>query len=127
MFLSVFDLFKLSVGPSSSHTMGPMIAAKRFADGVAGGALPEGDLAVECHLYGSLAYTGEGHGTFRAVLCGLLGLAPESYDRDAADAALAQLAERRRVTIGGRDLRLDPEAGIVAERGKRLQKHPNAL
>ncbi len=69
MFLSVFDIFKVSVGPSSSHTMGPMLAAGRFREKVA--KLPAAGAAIECRLYGSLAYTGEGHGTFRAVLCGL--------------------------------------------------------
>ena len=80
MFLSIFDIFKISVGPSSSHTMGPMLAARRFADELAARPLPAGDLALAVSLYGSLAYTGEGHGTFRAVLCGLLGITPESYE-----------------------------------------------
>jgi L-serine dehydratase len=127
MFLSIFDIFKISVGPSSSHTMGPMIAARRFADDVAALALPSGDLAVTCHLYGSLAYTGEGHGTFRAVLCGLMGMSPETYDRNAADAALARLSETQTLAMGGHRIRLDPSAAIVAERGKRLPAHPNAM
>ena len=125
MFLSVFDIFKVSVGPSSSHTMGPMIAARRFRDRAAG--LPANGAKIECRLYGSLAYTGEGHGTFRAVLCGLLGMTPETYDRDAADRALAELAETRSTLIGNNRVTLDPEASIVAEKGKRLPGHPNAM
>ncbi|MHB1103920.1 MAG: L-serine ammonia-lyase [Devosia sp.] len=127
MFLSVFDIFKVSVGPSSSHTMGPMIAAKRFVDAAHGAGLPDGPLALRCHLHGSLAYTGEGHGTFRAVLCGLIGMMPESYDREAANVALAELATRQRIRISGREIGLDPESAIIAERGKRLPRHPNAL
>jgi L-serine dehydratase len=127
MFLSIFDIFKISVGPSSSHTMGPMLAAKRFVDDLAALPLPAGDLSLSVSLYGSLAYTGEGHGTFRAVLCGLLGMSPETYDRDEAEAALASLAHTQRVRAGARTMRLDPEAAIVAERGKRLPAHPNAM
>ena len=78
MFLSIFDIFKISVGPSSSHTMGPMLAAGRFVADVAALALPAGELTLQVSLYGSLAYTGEGHGTFRAVLAGLAGLMPET-------------------------------------------------
>jgi L-serine dehydratase len=125
MFLSVFDIFKVSVGPSSSHTMGPMLAAKRFRDRVA--ALPANGAAIECRLYGSLAYTGEGHGTFRAVLCGLLGITPETYDRDATDAALAELARTKVVTIGRNQVSLDPATAVIAEKGKRLPGHPNAM
>lgn len=125
MFLSVFDIFKVSVGPSSSHTMGPMIAARRFRERVA--AMPANGAIVECRLYGSLAYTGEGHGTFRAVLCGLLGMTPETYDRDAADAALAQLAVDKTTMMGRNRVSLDPAVAIVAEKGKRLPGHPNAM
>ncbi len=125
MFLSVFDIFKVSVGPSSSHTMGPMIAAKRFADRVA--RIPAAGAKLECRLYGSLAYTGEGHGTHRAVLCGLLGMTPETYDRAAADSALADLAVSRSVVIGGHRVGLDPADAILAMKGKRLPGHPNAL
>ena len=129
MFLSVFDIFKVSVGPSSSHTMGPMIAARRFVDTAREAALAHpGPLAVRCHLYGSLAYTGEGHGTFRAVLVGLLGFSPENYDRGVAERELADLDLHRRLDIGrGRVLILDPGRAIVPERGKRLPLHPNGM
>jgi L-serine dehydratase len=126
MFLSVFDIFKISVGPSSSHTMGPMLAAKRFRDLIA--AMPSaGGASIECRLYGSLAYTGEGHGTHRAVLCGLIGMVPETYDRDLASAELTALAERRTTMIGGHRIMLDPAHAIIAERGKRLPGHPNGM
>ncbi len=127
MFLSIFDIFKLGVGPSSSHTMGPMVAAKRFIDEVSAMPLPAGELSLRASLFGSLAYTGEGHGTFRAVLCGLVGMTPEDYDRAEADRQLAILETTQRVRAGGRTLCLDSNAAIVAERGRRLPEHPNAL
>jgi L-serine dehydratase len=127
MFLSIFDIFKLSVGPSSSHTMGPMIAAKRFVDDLAAMPLPAGELSLTVGLYGSLAYTGEGHGTFRAALCGLMGMSPEGYDRADADRALDELSRTHRLRVGLRTVRLDPDAAIIAERGKRLPLHPNGM
>lgn len=81
---SIFDIFKAGPGPSSSHTIGPMRAALAFREALQ--ALPNsGDLqgsAVDVYLYGSLSLTGEGHGTYRAVLGGLLGWAPETCDCD---------------------------------------------
>lgn len=128
MFLSVFDIFKISVGPSSSHTMGPMLAAGRFLDALAHEPLPDGDVRIECGLYGSLAYTGEGHGTVRAVLCGLLGMLPETYDRDAADAALHDVALRGWIRLrNGRLVGLDPASAIHLCKGERLPAHPNGM
>ena len=129
MFLSIFDIFKISVGPSSSHTMGPMLAAARFLVLARPAALASHkQLALRCQLYGSLAYTGEGHGTFRAVLAGLLGLSPETYDRAVADRELADLTLRPVVPVGrGKALTLDAATAIVAEKGKRLVAHPNGM
>src|SRR3569832_382232 len=108
MFLSIFDIFKISVGPSSSHTMGPMLAAGRFIELAAASPLPEGQMRLGCRLYGSLAYTGEGHGTVRAILCGLMGMRPQTYDRAEADAALQQLQANAQVRLpGGRGVALD--------------------
>ncbi|HHY51343.1 MAG TPA: L-serine ammonia-lyase [Alphaproteobacteria bacterium] len=127
MFLSIFDIFKIGVGPSSSHTMGPMLAAGRFVEEVAARPLPAGELSLSVHLYGSLAYTGEGHGTYRAILCGLMGLTPETYEREAAERQLGELAHIQRIRAGTRTLRLDPAAAIIAERGQRLPLHANAM
>jgi L-serine dehydratase len=95
MLASIFDLFKLGVGPSSSHTMGPMTAAARFVDLLA----ERSDLArvarVEITLYGSLALTGRGHATDQAVILGLAGFAPASLDPDAGVAALTRISETR--------------------------------
>jgi L-serine dehydratase len=128
MFLSIFDIFKVSVGPSSSHTMGPMLAAGRFLDLAATSELPTGPLRLGCRLYGSLAYTGEGHGTIRAVLCGLMGMKPETYDRDQATVALDELAKSGTVRLrNGRVVGLDPATAVGLEKGKRLPAHPNGM
>ena len=89
MFLSVFDIFKVGVGPSSSHTMGPMLAAARFLEALRDGAdrIPGSGAAarLEATLHGSLAFTGKGHATDRATILGLAGFTPDDMDRDRAD------------------------------------------
>ncbi len=101
MFLSVFDIFKIGVGPSSSHTVGPMLAAGRFLDSLRAGRekVPgAGELArLECSLHGSLAFTGKGHATDRAVMLGLAGFDPVNYDMAAADLAEAAIRETGKV------------------------------
>ena len=99
MFLSVFDMFKVGVGPSSSHTMGPMVAAARFLDLMR--ASPFHFHGLRASLHGSLAFTGVGHATDRAVILGLAGFAPESYEAEAAKTVLAEIAARGRVTPEG--------------------------
>lgn len=127
MFLSVFDIFKVGIGPSSSHTMGPMLAARRFVALAVGSSLPGGRLALGCRLYGSLAYTGEGHGTIRAVLCGLIGFEPATYDRAAADAALEELGRTATVRLpNGRLVDLRPDL-VRTEKGRRLPAHANGM
>jgi L-serine dehydratase len=127
VFLSVFDIFKIGIGPSSSHTMGPMVAAGRFLDSLAGQALPDGPMRLGCRLYGSLAYTGEGHGTIRAVLCGLLGMVPAIYDKRLADRALDELAQRGTVRLrNGRVVGLSLQS-VSTEKGTRLPAHPNGM
>ena len=80
--ISVFELFKIGIGPSSSHTVGPMVAAKRFRDAVEAGGAPVA--AITAETYGSLAWTGRGHGTDLAIGLGLLGASPGTVDPDAA-------------------------------------------
>jgi L-serine dehydratase len=132
LFLSVLDIFKIGVGPSSSHTMGPMLAAARFldrlredADPIPGAGPPARLRAI---LHGSLAFTGKGHAPDRAVALGLLGFAPESFDAAAAEAALARLAERRRVEPEGLPpLAFDAATDIVFDFGPPLPGHANGL
>ncbi|WP_372893124.1 serine dehydratase beta chain, partial [Rhodosalinus sp.] len=87
MFLSVFEMFKVGIGPSSSHTMGPMVAAGRFLDLLR--AAPFAAAGLRAHLHGSLAFTGVGHATDRAVILGLAGVLPETYEAEAAEAVLS--------------------------------------
>lgn len=84
MFLSVFDVFKIGIGPSSSHTMGPMTAAGQFLNCLRQHRSRHDASAVDVTLHGSLAFTGKGHATDRAVALGLLGWQPATFDFDAA-------------------------------------------
>ncbi len=82
MAVSVFDLFKIGIGPSRSHTVGPMRAALMFAQGLEGDALLTATASLKVDLYGSLGATGKGHGTDRGVMLGLMGDAPDTVDPD---------------------------------------------
>ncbi|MCI5111773.1 MAG: L-serine ammonia-lyase [Marivita sp.] len=126
MFLSVFDMFKVGIGPSSSHTMGPMVAAARFLDRLR--KAPFSVAGVRASLHGSLAFTGVGHATDRATILGLAGFVPESYDRDKADAALAQIKDTKTVTPDGLPaLRFDPETDLTFDFGPNLPGHANGM
>ena len=132
VFLSVFDIFKIGVGPSSSHTMGPMTAASRFLDDLRGGKEKEpgaGDLArLGCSLHGSLAFTGKGHATDRAVILGLLGYRPDTLDPDRAEILEAQVRETRRIQPPGLpELDFDPETDLVFDYGPALPGHANGM
>ncbi|EPX83826.1 L-serine dehydratase, iron-sulfur-dependent, single chain form [Rubellimicrobium thermophilum DSM 16684] len=126
MFLSVFDMFKIGIGPSSSHTMGPMVAAGRFLDLLR--AQPFRVAGLRASLHGSLAFTGVGHATDRAVILGLEGFLPESYDADAAEAALTRIREERLVRPAGLPpLRFDPATDLRFDYGPALPGHANGL
>jgi L-serine dehydratase len=126
MHVSVFDLFKLGVGPSSSHTMGPMTAAGRFLERL-GGDL-ERTARVETTLYASLALTGRGHATDRAVILGLSGFQPRTLDPDEADAVIATVREGGRLRLGGaHDIAFDERRDLLWAGRERLPQHPNAL
>ena len=91
MSLSVFDIFKVGIGPSSSHTMGPMRAAREFALGLERDGLLAQTSTIAVRLYGSLALTGVGHGTDRAVLAGLEGAEPETVDPDSIEPTVQRI------------------------------------
>ncbi|WP_271301169.1 L-serine ammonia-lyase [Sphingomonas sp. CV7422] len=121
--ISVAELFTIGIGPSSSHTVGPMRAAFDFAQRVVG----QGVTTVRCDLYGSLALTGRGHATDTAVILGLAGWQPERLDPDAAPAILADIEMRRRLPLaGGAEIAFAP-GGIVFHPREFLPEHPNAL
>ncbi|MCR9157395.1 MAG: L-serine ammonia-lyase [Rhodobacteraceae bacterium] len=126
MFLSVFDMFKVGIGPSSSHTMGPMVAAARFLDRLR--KAPFSVAGVKASLHGSLAFTGVGHATDRATILGLAGFVPETYDRNKADATLAKIKTTKTVTPDGLPaLRFDPESDLHFDFGPNLPGHANGM
>ena len=126
MFLSVFEIFKPGIGPSSSHTMGPMVAATRFLDLLRRQAFTPAGLSAR--LCGSLAFTGKGHATDRAVILGLSGMTLESYEAEEADARMARIAAQGRVAPEGLpELRFDPETDLRFDYDTALPGHANAL
>ncbi len=126
MNVSVFDLFKLGVGPSSSHTMGPMTAAGRFLAWL--GADVGRAARVETTLYASLALTGRGHATDRAVILGLAGFEPRTLDPDAGDAVVLAARTEGRLKLGGtHEIAFDEARDLVWAGRTRLPQHPNAL
>lgn len=126
MFLSVFDMFKVGIGPSSSHTIGPMVAAARFLDHLR--AQPFKVAGVRASLHGSLAFTGIGHATDRAVILGLAGFRADDYDAERAEAALLRIRETGEVTPEGLGpLRFDPARDLVFDYGPPLPGHANGL
>ena len=126
MTLSVFDMFKVGVGPSSSHTMGPMIAAAQFLDLVCDANVPV--VRLQCTLHGSLALTGKGHGTDRAVILGFAGFRPESFALDRADEELEQVRTSATVSPPGHgSFRFDPSRDLQFDFDERLPGHSNGL
>ena len=126
MFLSVFDMFKVGIGPSSSHTMGPMVAAARFLDRLR--ASPFAPHGLRASLHGSLAFTGVGHATDRATVLGLAGFSPETYVRAEADRAMREIAETCRVHPEGLgELVFDPARDIRFDRTRALSGHANGM
>ncbi|MBS1302567.1 L-serine ammonia-lyase [Loktanella sp. SALINAS62] len=132
MFLSITDVFKIGVGPSSSHTMGPMTAAALFLDDLRRGVerIPgAGDLAsVTATLHGSLAFTGKGHATDRAVRLGLLGMVPATFDADKAEALDAALQATGTLHPDGLPpLGFVPDRDVIFDYGPPLELHANGL
>ena len=126
MFLSVFDMFKVGVGPSSSHTIGPMVAAARFLDHLR--AQPFQVAGLRASLHGSLAFTGVGHATDRAVILGLAGMRADDYDADKAEAELARISAEHNVQPEGLNtLRFHPKDDLIFDYGPALPGHANGL
>lgn len=126
MFLSVFDMFKVGVGPSSSHTMGPMVAAARFLELMR--ASPFHFYGVAGSLHGSLAFTGVGHATDRATILGLAGFEPASYDASKAETTLAAIEATHRISPPGLpDLAFNPKTDLTFDYGPALPGHANGM
>ncbi len=127
MFLSVFDLFKIGIGPSSSHTVGPMVAARRFLLKASELSFPQTG-RINVSLHGSLAFTGKGHGSDRAVVLGLAGETPDTVDPDKVEAILARMTERGRILLAsGLVLDFNPARDVVFDFGPALPGHANGM
>jgi L-serine dehydratase len=127
MTTSVFDLFRIGIGPSSSHTVGPMRAARAFAEGLLAGGLLERTAMVRVDLHGSLGATGRGHGTDRAVVLGLLGETPEDVDVDAIPRLLGAVRETGRLLLLGRHAVPFREEEHLRFEPRPLPFHPNGM
>ncbi|GLY77371.1 L-serine ammonia-lyase [Actinoallomurus iriomotensis] len=128
MAISVFDLFKVGIGPSSSHTGGPMVAAHRFARSLSADGLLEKTASVRTVLYGSLGLTGKGHGSDKAVILGLEGDRPESVDVDGVPARLASARSRGTIRLlGSREVPFVVGSDLIFERKESLPHHPNGM
>ena len=129
MSISVFDIFKIGIGPSSSHTVGPMRAAARFLTRW----LDERDSLAQCtriraELFGSLALTGRGHGTDKAVMCGLEGALPDTIDPDTVAPTLERIRRDHRINLLGKhEIAFDEKADLIFNKRSRLPFHPNGM
>ena len=128
MALSVFDIFKIGIGPSSSHTMGPMNAARQFVLDLRERSLLSDTHQVSIELFGSLALTGKGHCTDRAILLGLEGSAPESIEPDSIDEQLARIRQQHRINLlGEREIDFDEATHLLFKRNQVLPLHANGM
>jgi L-serine dehydratase len=133
MFLSVFDVFKIGVGPSSSHTMGPMSAANRFLELILSNEWPRPSsnvhvAAIRVSLHGSLAHTGIGHGTGRAVVLGLMGERPDEVDPDKMDAIIDEVERTGRINPPGHpSYDFQPKTDLIFDKKVPLPGHANGM
>ena len=128
MHISVFDIFKIGIGPSSSHTVGPMRAAKRFAERLELDGQLETTARVKVELFGSLGFTGKGHGSDKAILLGLEGAEPATVDVDSVAKRVADVTETKRVRLlGTHEVALDPGDGLLFHRREKLPLHANGM
>jgi L-serine dehydratase len=126
--LSVVDIFKIGIGPSSSHTVGPMRIAARFLDEAREAGALEAAARAKIELHGSLALTGLGHGTDKAAILGLLGEVPDRIDPDAADCMVAGVRAKKRLTLaGGPEIAFDPARDIELRGDIIPEVHPNEM
>jgi L-serine dehydratase len=128
MAVSVFDLFSIGIGPSSSHTVGPMRAARRFVERLASDGLLDQTSRVKAELFGSLGATGHGHGSDKAVLWGLEGEDPETIDTRTAPFRIAEIAESARIRLNGtHQVGIHLDNDVILHRRQRLPYHPNGM
>lgn len=124
--LSVMDMFKIGVGPSSSHTLGPWTAARRFARKALSADYPV--ISLQVYLFGSLAKTGKGHGTDIAILLGLRDEDPVTFDLQMLNSLIDQIHQQKRIDLGGKHaLAFDPLCDLVFRYDESLPRHPNGM
>ncbi|MBV9295783.1 MAG: L-serine ammonia-lyase [Acidobacteriaceae bacterium] len=128
MKTSIFDLFRIGIGPSSSHTVGPMRAARRFGAGLEETIGLKNVRRVQVELYGSLALTGVGHGTDKAILSGLSGQKPEEADPSSIDSLVHAIRAERSLAVLGRDaIEFDEPRDLLYHNDRVLPGHPNGM
>jgi len=128
MAISVFDLFSIGIGPSSSHTVGPMRAAQQFVQNLKDDGLLHQVTKVKADLYGSLGATGKGHGSDKAVMLGLEGELPESIDTDSVESRLESIRSTRQLNLlGEHAVKFDENKQLVMHRRKTLPFHANGM
>lgn len=126
--ISVFDMFKIGIGPSSSHTVGPMKAGNIFIEDLVKQGLYDATDEMRSELFGSLGQTGKGHGTGKAVILGLMGEAPDTVDTDKIDAILESVSNDEKLILNsGREILFSRANGITYHRRKSLPAHANAM
>lgn len=126
--ISVFDMFSIGIGPSSSHTVGPMKAAKLFVDTLIEQTLLTDVDRVKCELFGSLGQTGIGHGTGKAVILGLYGHTPEGIPVESIEPTLATVVSSEKIALnGGHEVNFPKDNAIIYHRRKSLPAHANAM
>ncbi|MFE7872338.1 L-serine ammonia-lyase [Micromonospora humida] len=126
--ISVFDLFSVGIGPSSSHTVGPMRAGRTFVTGLKADGLLHTVTRVRAELFGSLGATGHGHGSDRAVLLGLAGESPETVDTDSVGPRVAEIRARGRLALlGTQEIDFEADRDLVLHRRRSLPYHPNGM
>jgi L-serine dehydratase len=125
--ISAFDMLKIGVGPSSSHTMGPWRAVQRWLRELEASIGLSAVRGITLHLYGSLALTGRGHATDQALCLALLGYEPETVPVERIGEFLDELCARAKVTLGGNDVPFDPSADIIFHKDQRLPGHANGM
>ncbi len=127
MIVSLFELFSIGIGPSSSHTVGPMRAARTAIHEIQVASKLHALTGIHVELFGSLAATGEGHCTDIAILLGLEGHTPEGVDPDAIGEYIARIKREKTLSIAGEQIPFDVKKDLVFQKGKFLPYHSNAL
>lgn len=128
MAVSVFDIFKIGIGPSSSHTVGPMRAARLFTKALQDAAVADRVGRVQSEMFGSLGATGRGHGTDVAVILGLSGHEPDTVDVDGIAPAVAEVRSQKSLRLGSkRSIPFDEEKDLVLNGAESLPFHPNGM